>query len=58
MSYGVHFCKIDNWRVLSVTEAGEAHGQARTSNATPSYDYLAWLIMLPVIAVRVAAYVL
>ena len=56
---------IDNRRVLSVTVgtavpwgAGEVHGHAKTSNATPSYDYLELLIVFPVIAVGVAAFVL
>ena len=47
--------KIDNRRVLSVTVAGV---QAKKSNATPSYQYLALLTVFPVIAVGVAAYVL
>ena len=57
--------KIDNRRVLSVTVgtavpwgAGEVNGHAKTSSATPSYDYLALLIVFPVIAVGVDAYVL
>ena len=49
---------IDNRRVLSVTGAGEVHGHAKTSTATPSYDYLELLIVFPVIAVGVAAFVL
>ena len=50
--------KIDNRHVLSVTGALSGAMATKKSNATPSYDYRALLIVFPVIAVGVAACVL